>query len=96
MRRAYSLWQTGDLGDDAQGLHKLLAGTRCRASCASRTDVRASLSVGAAMPLLIVVVSSAGALVPIVSGASLVFLALLGAIGARAGGVQTFCGLRPE
>jgi VIT1/CCC1 family predicted Fe2+/Mn2+ transporter len=40
------------------------------------------------MPLLMVVVSPAGALVPIVSGASLVFLALLGAVGARAGGAN--------
>ena len=45
-------------------------------------------SVGAAMPLLMVVVSPAGALVPIVSAASLGFLALLGAIGARAGGAD--------
>ena len=48
----------------------------------------ASFSVGAAMPLLMVVVSPAGALVPIVSAASLAFLALLGAIGARAGGAN--------
>jgi vacuolar iron transporter family protein len=45
-------------------------------------------SVGAAMPLLMVVVSPAGALVPIVAVASLGFLALLGAIGARAGGAN--------
>jgi len=45
-------------------------------------------SVGAAMPLLMVVVSPAGALVPIVSAASLGFLALLGAIGARTGGAN--------
>ena len=45
-------------------------------------------SVGAAMPLLMVVVSPAGALVPIVSAASLGFLALLGAIGAKAGGAN--------
>jgi VIT1/CCC1 family predicted Fe2+/Mn2+ transporter len=45
-------------------------------------------SVGAAMPLLMAVVSPAGALVPIVSAASLGFLALLGAIGARAGGAN--------
>ena len=45
-------------------------------------------SVGAAMPLLMVVVSPASALVPVVSGASLGFLALLGAIGARAGGAN--------
>ncbi|OKO72857.1 VIT family protein [Bradyrhizobium sp. AS23.2] len=45
-------------------------------------------SVGAAMPLLMVMVSPANALVPIVSGASLAFLALLGAIGAKAGGAN--------
>ena len=48
----------------------------------------ASFSVGAAMPLLMVVVSPAGALVPIVSAASLGFLAFLGAVGARAGGAN--------
>jgi VIT1/CCC1 family predicted Fe2+/Mn2+ transporter len=48
----------------------------------------ATFSVGAAMPLLMVVLSPAGALVPIVSAASLGFLALLGAIGARAGGAN--------
>src|SRR5665811_1627711 len=48
----------------------------------------ATFSVGAAMPLLMVVVAPAGALVPIVSAASLGFLALLGAIGARAGGAN--------
>jgi VIT1/CCC1 family predicted Fe2+/Mn2+ transporter len=46
----------------------------------------ATFSAGAAMPLAMVVVSPAGMLVPIVSAASLGFLALLGAIGARAGG----------
>ena len=45
-------------------------------------------SVGAAMPLLMVVVSPANVLVPIVSAASLCFLALLGAIGAKAGGAN--------
>ena len=48
----------------------------------------AMFSTGAALPLLMVVVSPAGALVPIVSAASLGFLALLGAIGARAGGAN--------
>ena len=52
----------------------------------------ASFSVGAAMPLLMVVVSPAGALVPIVSAASLCFLALLGAIGARVGGANVLRG----
>jgi VIT1/CCC1 family predicted Fe2+/Mn2+ transporter len=48
----------------------------------------ATFAVGAAMPLLMVLVSPAGALVPMVSGASLGFLALLGAIGAKAGGAN--------
>ena len=48
----------------------------------------ATFSVGAAMPLLMVVVSPADMLVPIVAAASLGFLALLGAIGARAGGAN--------
>lgn len=46
----------------------------------------ATFSVGAAMPLLMVVVAPASLLVPLVSAASLGFLALLGAIGAKAGG----------
>ena len=45
-------------------------------------------SVGAAMPLLMVVVSPVNLLVPVVSAASLGFLALLGAIGAKAGGAN--------
>ncbi|KRB23351.1 MULTISPECIES: VIT family protein [Mesorhizobium] len=48
----------------------------------------ATFSVGAAMPLLMVLVSPASMLVPAVSVASLLFLALLGAIGARAGGAN--------
>jgi VIT1/CCC1 family predicted Fe2+/Mn2+ transporter len=48
----------------------------------------ATFSVGATMPLLTVVVAPAGASVPIVSAASLGFLALLGAIGAKAGGAN--------
>jgi vacuolar iron transporter family protein len=48
----------------------------------------ATFAIGAAMPLLMVVVSPSSALVPIVSGASLGFLALLGAIGAKAGGAN--------
>jgi vacuolar iron transporter family protein len=46
----------------------------------------ASFSVGAAMPLLVVVVSPKSIIVPIEFATSLGFLALLGAIGAKAGG----------
>ncbi|MBR0662714.1 VIT1/CCC1 transporter family protein, partial [Neoroseomonas oryzicola] len=48
----------------------------------------ATFAVGAAMPLLMVLVSPPGVLVAVVSAASLGFLALLGAIGARAGGAH--------
>jgi VIT1/CCC1 family predicted Fe2+/Mn2+ transporter len=48
----------------------------------------ATFSVGAALPLLMVVVSPANLLIPLVSGASLVFLGLLGAIGAKTGGAD--------
>src|SRR5580700_4010786 len=51
-----------------------------------------SFSVGAAMPLLMVIVSPAGALVPIVAAASLGFLAVLGAVGAKVGGANVLRG----
>ncbi|MGX8014146.1 VIT1/CCC1 transporter family protein [Mesorhizobium sp. ORM8.1] len=48
----------------------------------------ATFSVGAAMPLLMVLVSPASMLVLAVSVASLLFLGFLGAIGAKAGGAN--------
>src|SRR5450631_4094924 len=69
---------------DELGISEITTARPIQAALASA----ASFSVGAAMPLLMVVVSPAGALVPIVSAASLGFLALLGAIGARAGGAN--------
>jgi VIT1/CCC1 family predicted Fe2+/Mn2+ transporter len=48
----------------------------------------ATFAVGAAMPLAMVLVSPASSLVWVVSAASLVFLALLGGIGAKAGGAN--------
>lgn len=50
----------------------------------------ATFSVGAAMPLAMVAISPVGMLTPIVSIASLGFLALLGAVGAKAGGADVF------
>jgi VIT1/CCC1 family predicted Fe2+/Mn2+ transporter len=47
-----------------------------------------TFSVGAAAPLLAVLVSPGNLLVPVVSAASLLFLALLGAVGARTGGAD--------
>jgi VIT1/CCC1 family predicted Fe2+/Mn2+ transporter len=48
----------------------------------------ATFAVGAAMPLLMVVLSPASVLIYTVAIASLLFLALLGAIGAKAGGAN--------
>jgi VIT1/CCC1 family predicted Fe2+/Mn2+ transporter len=48
----------------------------------------ATFSIGAAMPLAMVLVSPSSRLVMVVSVASLLFLALLGAIGAKAGGAN--------
>ena len=48
----------------------------------------ASFSAGAAAPLAVAFLSPWNWLVPLVSGGSLVFLALLGMIGARAGGAD--------
>ena len=48
----------------------------------------ATFATGAALPLLMVLVSPRSALVPVVSVASLLFLGLLGAIGARTGGAD--------
>jgi VIT1/CCC1 family predicted Fe2+/Mn2+ transporter len=51
-----------------------------------------SFAVGAALPLLVTVMTPAAGLIPIVSGTSLVFLALLGGFAARAGGAGVTMG----
>jgi vacuolar iron transporter family protein len=51
-----------------------------------------SFAVGAALPLLVTVIAPAAGLIPIVSGTSLVFLALLGGLAARAGGAGVTMG----
>lgn len=48
----------------------------------------ATFAVGAAAPLVLVIVSPSTVLIPVLSMGSLVFLALLGAIGARTGGAD--------
>jgi vacuolar iron transporter family protein len=51
-----------------------------------------SFAVGAAMPLLVTTLAPATRLIPLVSGTSLVFLALLGGLAARAGGAPVTLG----
>jgi VIT1/CCC1 family predicted Fe2+/Mn2+ transporter len=48
-----------------------------------------TFAVGAALPLLIVLLFPVSALVWAVSGGSLLFLAILGSLSARAGGAST-------
>jgi VIT1/CCC1 family predicted Fe2+/Mn2+ transporter len=80
------------MAKDALGAHArdelgISASTTARPVEAALTSA-ATFSLGAAMPLLMVVLAPAGALVAVVSAASLAFLALLGAVGARAGGAN--------
>ena len=51
-----------------------------------------SFAVGAAMPLMATAMAPAGDVIPIVAGTSLVFLALLGGLAARAGGAGVTVG----
>lgn len=48
----------------------------------------ATFAVGAALPLFTVVISPVAFLVPVLSASTLVFLAILGAVGAHAGGAN--------
>jgi VIT1/CCC1 family predicted Fe2+/Mn2+ transporter len=52
----------------------------------------ASFAVGAAMPLLPVALVSESSLIPVVSGTSLAFLAILGGLAARVGGASVTIG----
>ena len=77
---------------DALGAHAhdefgISEATTARPIVATLTSA-VTFAIGAAMPLLMVVVSPAQALIPVVCAASLAFLALLGAVGARAGGAD--------
>jgi vacuolar iron transporter family protein len=51
-----------------------------------------SFAVGAVLPLLVTVVAPAAGLIPLVSGTSLLFLALLGGVAARVGGAGVWKG----
>jgi VIT1/CCC1 family predicted Fe2+/Mn2+ transporter len=51
-----------------------------------------SFAVGAALPLLVTVIASEARLIPLVSGTSLAFLALLGGVAARVGGAGVTVG----
>ena len=52
----------------------------------------ASFAVGAAMPLAVTAIAPDAGLIPLVAGTSLLFLALLGGLAARAGGAGVVAG----
>ncbi|MFZ3126753.1 MAG: VIT family protein [Rhodoferax sp.] len=72
----------GAHGRDELGITDALAARPVQAALASA----ATFAVGAVLPLLVVWLLPASVLMGSVAGSSLVFLALLGAVGARAGG----------
>jgi VIT1/CCC1 family predicted Fe2+/Mn2+ transporter len=84
---ADQLMAKDELGAHAQDELGISEVTTARPVLAAMTSA-ATFAVGAALPLATVFVSPPAVLVPAVSGASLLFLALLGAIGARAGGAN--------
>ncbi|MEO8812709.1 MAG: VIT family protein [Caulobacteraceae bacterium] len=67
---------------DELGITEALAARPIQAALASA----ASFAVGSAIPLLIVILAPAGTLLAALPTASLIFLAVLGALGARTGG----------
>jgi VIT1/CCC1 family predicted Fe2+/Mn2+ transporter len=71
---------------DELGISEITSARPIQAAFASA----ATFSVGAALPLVMVVLSPLNTLVPGVAIASLIFLALLGALGAKAGGASVW------
>lgn len=73
---------------DELGITKALSARPIQAAFSSA----ASFTIGAAMPLLITLLAPAASLIPLVSGTSLVFLAVLGGVAAHAGGASLTAG----
>jgi VIT1/CCC1 family predicted Fe2+/Mn2+ transporter len=73
---------------DELGISETLRARPIQAALASA----GSFAVGAAMPLLVTAVTPAAGLIPLVSGTSLMFLALLGGLAARVGGAGVAMG----
>jgi VIT1/CCC1 family predicted Fe2+/Mn2+ transporter len=73
---------------DELGISETLRARPIQAALASA----GSFAVGAAMPLLVTAMAPTAGLIPLVSGTSLVFLALLGGLAASAGGAGVMIG----
>ncbi len=74
---------------DELGISETLAARPIQAAIASAL----SFAVGAALPLLVVVIAPATRLASLVAGTSLFFLAILGALAARTGGAPILRGM---
>jgi VIT1/CCC1 family predicted Fe2+/Mn2+ transporter len=74
---------------DELGISEAIATRPVQAALASA----ATFGIGAFLPMLIAVVSPLDSLIPVVSLASLVFLALLGALAAHTGGASILKGI---
>ena len=73
---------------DELGISETMSARPIQAALASA----ASFAVGAALPLAVTALAPASALIAVVAGTSLVFLAGLGALAARAGGAGVLAG----
>jgi VIT1/CCC1 family predicted Fe2+/Mn2+ transporter len=73
---------------DELGISKTISARPIQAALASA----GSFAVGAAMPILVTALAPAPALIPLVAGTSLLFLAFLGGLAARAGGAGVTVG----
>ncbi len=73
---------------DELGIFETLRARPVQAALASAV----SFAVGAVLPLLVTVLAPPGHLIPLVSGTSLMFLALLGGLAARTGGAGVMIG----
>jgi VIT1/CCC1 family predicted Fe2+/Mn2+ transporter len=74
---------------DELGISEIVAARPVQAAFASAI----TFAVGAALPLLVVVISPETSLAYVVSGTSLVFLAVLGGLAARTGGAPVTAGV---
>ena|SRR6185437_2262123 len=73
---------------DELGISETLRARPIQAALASA----GSFAMGAALPLLIIFVTPTAVLIPLISGTSLLFLAILGGLAARAGGARVVTG----
>ena len=78
----------GAHAQDELGISATLKARPIQAALASA----GSFAVGAAMPLAVTAIAPEASLIPLVSGTSLLFLALLGGLAARAGGAGVTVG----